>query len=185
MGENGTVTITPIELETDGRLPAQTRLSVEHGKYVVGVTLNYNAGWVHTVRVRLYRPGYQLVELPAWSPIESVHWEPATDWAAQERAIDDLLRQPVITSNITASAKDRGSFWGAGNRPRETSTNSPQVRATFRFATGEYERVAKLCPNEADVSRLREKARILAHFPPTISPGSANDAGIRPSPVSP
>lgn len=185
LGESGTsFGLKPIELRPDGRLPGQIALSLERGVYVAGVAVNYNVGRVHTTRVRLYRPGYQLVEVSAWGSSGPVVWTPATDWAAQEKAIDDLLRRPSVSASAAALAKNNGSFWGAATEAAELRgilSDSSEVPPAHAFAAGEYRRVAELAPTPKDADRLREKARLLVEYEPLTRTGSAGQASTNPT----
>ncbi|MBN9120151.1 MAG: hypothetical protein J0I06_13465 [Planctomycetes bacterium] len=184
LGENSSFELTPIALRPDGRLPGQLGVSLERGVYIAGVAVNYNVGRVHTTRVRLYRPGYQLVEIAPWGSSGPIVWAPAADWAAQEKAIDDLLRRPFVSSRAAAFAKNKGAFWGAGTKAEELpplSSESGQAPPAFAFAASEYARVAKLAPTPEDAARLREKARLLAEHRPITEIISASTAGEAPT----
>lgn len=184
LGEDGSFKLTPIKLRPDGSVPGQIGMSLERGVYVAGVALNYNVGRVHTTRVRLYRAGYQLVEVAPWGSSGPIIWAPATDWAAQEKAIDDLLRQPFVSSRVAALAEGKSTFWGskAGTPQLPAILNdSPDVPPALAFAASEYERVARLAPTRADATRLREKARLLVEYKPIAETGSARPAGEAPT----
>jgi hypothetical protein len=165
---NGSYTLSEIVPKSDGTFPPQANLSLERGHYVFGVVLNYNVGRLHATRVRLYRPGYQLVELPAWSSNKDIVWRATTDWREQEKAIEDLIRWPTFTTD--------GHTVGGGDLAR---TGIPEAaRRALVFVATEYERVAALATNPEDATRLREKARRLAE-PMPISPSPAPGANSR------
>jgi hypothetical protein len=82
--------LTPISLSGDA-IPAQFDLSVTHGLYVVGVALNYPIITGHSVAVRLYRPGYELIEVKPGENVDKADWKAAPDLASQEKALDDLF----------------------------------------------------------------------------------------------
>lgn len=172
IGEEGTFELTEIEPRYDGSLPAQFGASVERGYYVFGVALNYNVGRLHATRVRLYRPGYQLVELPAWGSTKNVAWITAPDWQSQEQAIDDLLQRPAVSASARGYVRKQGTFWNDANQPRRQTAlvASPATTRAFALAAAEYERVAKLAPTEADATRLHEKAERLLEVKPVQAP---------------
>lgn len=172
IGESGSIRLTEIQPRADGSFPAQTKLSIEHGVYIVGGALNFNVGQMHTTRVRLYRPGYHLVEMPAWGSANDAVWTPAPDWQAQEKAIDDLLQRPAVSASAAHFVKSQGSFWDAENQPRQPPelTGSPATSRVFAFAAAEYERVAKLASTPENTACLREKAKWLIEAKPTTTP---------------
>jgi hypothetical protein len=76
---------------TGGVAPAQVQAGLDSGIIIIGIALNYHFHYHDGVHVRLYRPGYDLVEFKSWQMGKSVVWVPAKDFAAREKAIDDLL----------------------------------------------------------------------------------------------
>lgn len=184
IGETGSFTLTEIEPRADGSFPPQVGASVERGYLVLGIAINYNVGRLHATRVRLYRPGHLLVELPAWGSARDVVWTAAPDWAAQEKAIDDLLQRPPVSVSAAHFVKSQGSFWGPENQPRDIGSKTP-LPQPYLFAAAEYERVAKLAPAETDAYRLREKAKRLRERKLPISTGSAARVNDAPMPRTP
>jgi hypothetical protein len=153
VGERGEHTLAEITPRADGRIPSQTRVTVERGWGLLASQMDLSVGRLHTTRVRLYRPGYQLVELKAWDLTNNIDWQPATDWEAQERAIDDLLDRPVLTP-----------LFAALMHPSRQHPLMPTTLDTTRpllFAASEYERLAKSAPTIEDAARVRKKAHSL------------------------
>jgi hypothetical protein len=165
IGETGTFTLTEIEPRADGSFPAQTRFSLERGVYLATVPLGFNVGRRHATRVRLYRPGYQVVEVPAWGSAAGARWVPAADWLAQERAVDDLLHRPTVSAGAGAFARAGSSSWD-GQLPE---VGAPQTARVLVFAAAEYERVALLAPTPEDAACLREKAGRLVETRPAAT----------------
>jgi hypothetical protein len=166
LGETGEYTIAEITPRADGSFPAQARLTVERGHYFATLVVNYNVGRLHTTRVRLYRPGYQLIELEPWESADKAAWQPAADWAAQEKAVDDLLRRPAMTEFAAAQQKKRELLLSPGKELRELPTVAgPETTRIFLLAAMEYERIATLAP-PADAARLRDKAARLLGLGP-------------------
>lgn len=140
IGEQGTFKLRAIGPLEKGRLPGQFGASLERGYYVAGGAINYNVGRRHDTRVRLYREGYELVEIPAWGWPGSIVWTRATDLAAQEKAVDDLVRPPK------------------GAERMKTVTQHSDEEPAAHFVKWEYNRLAALATNKADADRLKGKA---------------------------
>lgn len=88
---------TAVPIPEDGRMPAKTFItwrhpeSPEHRAQEPGGFLSRGFERAPSTRLRLYRPGFQTVEILPWQRVDRIEWEPATDLAARERAIDELL----------------------------------------------------------------------------------------------
>ena len=162
-------TLHPVEPDFNGTLPPQKRYAV-----------NYSSGWLffpalalsdwHSSRsdsvVRLYRPGYQIVEVGAQSePDQPPAWKPANGAEEQEKAIDALLaasgpyrkeieRHPRLWSKEDPDHPDLDRTWAhlAGG------SSGKEQREALRYAAGEYERLGKLVTAEEARSRLAAKA---------------------------
>jgi hypothetical protein len=145
-------TLAEITPRPDGSIPPQARVTVDRGFLLPTTGFAVNPGRVHETRVRLYRPGYQLVELGSWDSTSRIEWRPALDWKAQEQAITDLLACPQLTPTFSGSA--------LRNRLPPQPTSPEETRALV-FAAGECERVAALAPTPADAARLKKKAQDL------------------------
>jgi hypothetical protein len=146
--------ITP---SVGGTLLPQVRLAIDYGYYVAGIALNYNVGRVHTTRVRLYRPGYQLVELDSWALGDRIVWKEAVDAAAQETAIDDLL-SPTSATGIAERLYRKP---GNAEVHRLPMTAFDDDMEPLYFAVFEYEHVATLATSAVEAERIHEKAREL------------------------
>jgi hypothetical protein len=166
IGESVSFALTRIKPKSDGRFPPQAGLSLERGFYVLGIALNYNVGRLHTTRVRLYRPGFQLVELRAWDSADEVAWIIAADWREQEQSVDALLRRPYVTRSGEAFGKATDAS-RSDETPRELgqlpelTDYSEDSTDVFVLAATEYERIAKLAPTPDDAGRILEKAKRL------------------------
>jgi hypothetical protein len=156
-------TLSRIDWGAGERLPAQSDVSLERGVYFMSDALSSH--WGKTLLVRLYRPGYQLVELRAGDE-PKVTWMAAAGLADQERAIDDLLAVPALT--FSGEAQRRASL-DAAKQGVEVATSAPEKlppgsrsakhHDVLLFAAAEYERLAatKNLP-EVHAARLRKKA---------------------------
>jgi hypothetical protein len=153
MTERAEYTLAEIAPRPDGSIPSQTRVTFEHG---LGVILKL--GEIHAMRVRLYRPGYKLVELESWDSQDKISWQPAADWQAQELAVDNLVGCPVLRHpTVPGPSKSRDVL-----QPPTT----PEAKQALVFAAGEYERVAMQAPTPDEANRLRAKAQKLLEFKP-------------------
>src|SRR4029077_15165283 len=110
IGESDRYTLSPITPISGDREPSQARISLEYGYYVVGIALNYPVHHGHSTLLRLYRPGYQLVEIKSWEFPGKIAWIPAPDLAAQEKAVDDLLSVPSIEAPQMEFSYGRDTF---------------------------------------------------------------------------
>jgi hypothetical protein len=110
--------LTPITINPDGDLPAQLRVSCTRGFLAMCVALNYCTWHQDSIAVRLYRPGYDTIELPSWALGMEVSWRKATTHAAQSKAVDDLVA---------------GDF--------EPGSIAVEHRRALLFAAAEYERL--------------------------------------------
>ena len=101
------------------------KASVQYGIVVIGV-LTLRVRESASVVVRLYRPGYDLVEIGPWEGTNRVEWKPTADLLAQKNAIDTL-------------------FPGK----QEAGSTSKTHREALLFGASEYERLAQLpCSDE-------------------------------------
>jgi hypothetical protein len=145
------------------RLPAQSAMSLEYGDYNPAcVPTSSHHG--KTLLVRLYRPGFETVELRAGDEAK-VGWMPALDLAGKERAIDDLLAEPAYSYFAHARRRaDREEAGGAAPEADVPQSLPPGSRsaahhAALVFAANEYERlILSAKPPEAVADRLRKKA---------------------------
>jgi hypothetical protein len=153
MGVTDTYTLTEVPPSPEGWIFPEARLSATYGCYIFAVALNYPVFTSHSIGLRLYRPGYELIELGSWESPPDLTWKRAPDLAAQERALDRLF---LFDSKV----KDRASFDRCELAPGSASRAH---RASLEFGTLEYERLAKIVPEgpgkDETVHRLLRKAR--------------------------
>jgi hypothetical protein len=144
-----------------GWLLPRTKLSATYGFYVYSV-LSYPCYISHSLGLKLYRPGYELVELDSWEQPGKIVWNEAPDLASQEKVLDKLfLMKPDERWDDLTSASDKCLSPGSA---------SPEHQRVLLFAAAEYERLAsRLVANgteeknsrarlEAKASKLRELA---------------------------
>ncbi|MBI3412328.1 MAG: hypothetical protein HY040_28750 [Planctomycetes bacterium] len=93
-------TLAPVPTLAGHSIP-QTTVSADYGCLWLCVALNFVVHTHHTLELRLYRPGYETVEIKSWDLTKEIAWKKADDLAEHEKAIDDLLSGP---------RRDWGSF---------------------------------------------------------------------------
>jgi hypothetical protein len=148
--------LSRMPVSTSGMTSAQTSLTCATGWYTVGFWNYFNSLTTHSIAVRLYRRGYETIELrPGQAPRE-LRWVEAVDVAAQEKAVDDLLGISPLESERPLSETQQ--------RRLEPGTTSPAHRDALTFAAREYERLAHAVAREGDdvheaQPRLFRKAR--------------------------
>lgn len=134
--EPGDESLSAIPVASTDEVPAQVKASVSYGFVVIGFALNFLTHTSHSVALRVYRPGYELVEIRSWERVNRVAWKPAGDLGAQEKAIDRLLPLDRL----------------------EAGSRSPAHREAILFGAAEYERLASVAQSQDDQARLATKA---------------------------
>lgn len=148
-----------------GAAPPQVQAGLDRGLFIP-VALVYHIHYHDGCHVRLYRPGFELVEFKSWQFGKQLEWKTALSLVDQEMAIDNLITScGTIRGQLTPSWRgdDHGDTWkpSAGLSP---GSFSEQHKTALLFAATEYERLATmngLSGSESDVRRLREKAEML------------------------
>ena len=96
----------------------QVKASVQYGIVAIGpLTFRYLEG--STLALRLYRPGYELVEIAAWEATNRVEWKRLSAMTVDEAAVNALF---------------------GGNL--EPGSASKAHRAALLFGASEYDRLA-------------------------------------------
>jgi hypothetical protein len=117
--------LTAISIDGSGEVPGQLSVSCTRGFLAFFVALNYVTWHQDTISVRLYRPGFETVELRAWAATSAVQWRTAAGVAEQCKAVDDLV---------------------AGNL--EPGGIAKEHQIALLFAADEYRRLAALISNQ-------------------------------------
>ena len=128
--------LSKIEATSTDEIPAQLKPSFSHGLVVIGIAVNFLTHTSHSVAIRLYRPGYEVVEVKTWERVNRVVWKVALDLEAQEKAVDTLLPFGCL----------------------ELGSKSPAHRDALFFGAAEYERLAANEPLKDHRTRLTKKA---------------------------
>jgi hypothetical protein len=157
-GENfETFELTKIQPSRGGATPQQVGVNASFGWCYVGLW-NYCTSYTsHSVALRLYRPGFETIELKPGQPSSELQWQPATTLAAQEKAVDDLLGvSPLERINPKLATQQRRL---------ESGAKSAAHYSALLFAAREYERIARSVspelPEPEARARLTDKANRL------------------------
>jgi hypothetical protein len=121
-----------------GEIPAQFKLSVSYGLLIPILVANALTHTSHSVSVRLYRPGYELVEINSWEKGTRISWKAIHDVEGQEKTLDRLFSWPL-----------------------EAGSTSTGNRNALLFGAAEYARLTASAPSRELQARLAEKARTL------------------------
>ncbi len=148
-----------IPLDGEGRVPAQTNLNLEYGLFGIG-SESSSVATTHWTKIRLYRRGYQMIELSEDRKEARVEWKPAVGVLAQEKAVDDLLWPPADVRVPDSRKREKDKLWpGSLVGPGSLSSRH---REALLFIAGEYERLILVWGAKADAAtkvRLEQKAR--------------------------
>jgi hypothetical protein len=122
--------LSEVPISYEDEVPGQLKASVQYGLVVVGL-FNGVRRDRDSVALRLYRPGYDLVEIGSWEGTHRVEWKPTADLLGQEKAIDQLFACGASEFVGIRCNQDKGSV-------------SEAHRKALLFGASEYERLAKL-----------------------------------------
>ncbi len=157
--------LQPLPLHRDGSCDPQMKVAVDYGWILNSFALYYEGRTHHTMLVRLYRPGYQTIEIESWQKDMKVKWVEASALDEREQAIDDL----ISTWNTTpARIQNRVARTGFVP-PRDPlvfhylagGSASDEHRRTLQFAAKEYERLLNETHDDDMHARLETKVKAL------------------------
>ena len=175
-----------LAIEDKPFLPSQTTLRWSSG-VLVGLFYVHN---YQTSVVRLYRPGYQVIELEgALLEDTKLEWKPAASARAQEEAIDKVIN--CYTFNYEEATPDQTKFQGKASpfqflgEPRKSKLASRTELA--ELLANEYERIALLAAwVPAEAQRLKEKAELIRMIGKLSKPRTEDERRYdRPLPIPP
>jgi hypothetical protein len=155
-GGAGKYRLRNLPITRKGYLNGQGKSAVDDGYYWNCLVHTYARQISHTLRVRLYRPGYELVEIQSWHTNQAVHWQEVEGVEAREKAVDDLL---CTTEGTVKAGKEAELF-----AHLEPGSAAEEHREVLFFASREYERLSLAAADAeaAEVSdRCAAKAKIL------------------------
>jgi hypothetical protein len=144
----------------------QMQVSVDYGWIWNCIALIYTGHTSHTVRVRLYRPGWQTVEVKSWQRQGKADWREAPDAEGREKAVDDLVS--TWETDFSGRRFGQGDSEGRSQGPAlfaclTSGHVSRSHREALLFAAAEYERLlAEASPESAGKMRERLAAKAKA-----------------------
>jgi hypothetical protein len=150
-----------VHVAPHGTIMGQGKLAIDSGFYWNLIAVTYAEKTDHSIRLRLYRPGFDVLEIQAWQNEMSMEWTAVSDLRAQEKVIDKLLR-PTGNGAWTQAHKDKD--WGLDQV--DPGSVTPEQRSVLVFVAGEYERLAADMALEANelaeaCNRCHAKAKFL------------------------
>jgi hypothetical protein len=149
-----TYELTQVPADAPGVTPRQVGLTFRQGWRKVGLG-NFNTDCLsHTIALRLYRPGFDTIEVQCSRVPREVHWTEAVDLSAQEKALDDVLGVSLFDAKVPLSK----AFWVT--RKLEPGTTSDAQRDALLFCAGECERLARRATRDSEDPDMR--GRLLA-----------------------
>jgi hypothetical protein len=163
-------TLSCIPLSGQGPVPAQFAVYFDYGVVV------WPLMWEHchrTIKLRLYRSGWETVQLESWASTSSIKWQRAQDLLAREKAIDAIVKcddpgRGVLMEKWLADFVQlfpREVFFELGELYQGVLPGSrlPQHKEVLLFVAEEYERLAaaESCSNanRDGLMRLSNKAK--------------------------
>lgn len=160
--ENDRYVLSRLPLHRDGRFDPQTKVAVDYGCILYCMANVYEASTHHSLRVRLYRPGYHTLEIEPWQESVPLPWTEARKLEEREQAIDDL----VSTWNTTPERIQTKAAFNGFVPPRDPivfqylapGSVSPEHRGVLIFAATEYDRLLPAAADAETRARLQAKA---------------------------
>jgi hypothetical protein len=133
-----------IPLTNPDEVPSQLKPSLTYGFAVNAVALSYLTYTEHAVALRVYRPGYELVQIRSWQQANRISWTRVPDLEGQEKVLDTLFPPCLLVAGSESTAHC----------------------AALLFGASEYERLAALAQSDhqrvhlsAKATRLRDRAK--------------------------
>lgn len=120
-------------------LPAQTKSSLSYGFVMIGIAINWSHSETQSMSIKLFRPGYETVELKSWQSTNRIGWKSATDLGSQETALNELF----------------------GRNKLAMGSSDAKHRESLLFGAREYERLASANPDPTTADRLKKRASAL------------------------
>jgi hypothetical protein len=118
--------LSELPITEDGLLPSQGKLSLAYGFFVPILVVNAALHKSQSLSVRLYRPGYELIEVRPWQRAGEINWLPAVDFKAQEDTLDRLMKGIPLVG--PASHRESLRFVAAEYERLAAATDCPEQR---------------------------------------------------------
>jgi hypothetical protein len=136
--------VTRIPCTPTGEISAQSKTSLTFGLLTLPPWMPAIYHISHPLVVRLYRPGFQLVEVTSENKGQPIRWQAAPDRESQAQVLESLFPGAYPLS-------DTGDKVANGSQ-------SPAHREALLFGASEYERLAAQANgSEKDIYRSRAK----------------------------
>lgn len=147
-----------IPMTQRGMVSGQARTSFDEGYYWNCISKVYASETSHTLHLRVYRPGYELIDIHAWQNGAGIQWKEARKPKDSEHAIDQLL------ANV--AGEDVNGKEGPQFAHLEPGSVSETHHEALLFAAGEYDRLAEKMEEFQQgtpraIARCRAKAQAL------------------------
>ena len=148
-----------IPLTSQGATPALSSARFGRGWWGCWIAHNYHSRMHPTIRLRLYRPGYETVEVQPWHWPHAIDWKPAATLEAQEHAVDEVI-STVGTNDLYKVNPDA---WDHNSVDYSMAVPKTEAhREALQFVAGEYTRLGVVAWSQGDAAaaaRLYDKAR--------------------------
>ena len=132
--ETGCYLLRQLHVAKSGYVAGQAKVELDSGFYWNCFIKCFKDRTNHTVRLRFYRPGYNLVEVHSWQTEADLSWREVPEMEGREKALDALL-------GPSERGGEKGTNWGFDRlAPGSASIDH---RCALLFAASEYERVAR------------------------------------------
>lgn len=143
-----------------GKIVGQSKVAIDSGFYWNGIVLTYTGRTSHTLRLRLYRAGYDSIDIHSWQGETPLAWKEAPELESQEKAVDALLAPTQGSFIGTLTGKEQG--WSFEHL--DPGSASREQRHVLLFAAGEFERLAAGMAVTGDLETACDRCRAKASF---------------------
>ena len=153
-----TYLFSPLSLPKSDQIGPEMNAALNYGWYVNFLIATYYRYTNHTMLLRLYRPGYETIEIQPWDWPHELVWREAKDLAARERALDQLLATELPDGYVRPKASsllNRSLVFGSF----APGSRSPEHRDFLLFAADAYDQLgAQASSDRVTKTRLKAKA---------------------------
>jgi hypothetical protein len=154
--QNSVFEFMEVPISEKGSIGRQAQWEFDKGWIWNCVTQTYKGRTSHTLVMRLYRPGYQLIEVDSWKSLDHPVWKEAKTLEDQEKALDDLVSTtgprpnpfvPAIPGRINLDNLAGG-------------TTSEGHKNVLLYAATEYDRLAQSSLQaEKDADSIKQRMK--------------------------
>jgi len=161
---------------TSGWLLPRTKLSSTYGIYVYSGPFSYPFYISHSLGLKLYRPGYELVELDSWEQPGKIVWNEARDLASLEKVLDQLFLMKAEEDELKVADKCLSAGSASAEHQRVLLFGAAEYEglASHLLANGPGEKNSR-ARLEAKASKLRKLATKVEPAPSLRGYGPVSD----------